>query len=128
MRWLLDTHTLWWAVTEPRRLGLRVRHVLEVAAAGEIGIPSVVIVELGRLIDAGDLNLDIRPSDMFTPFLARHPVLPTSLDAAIKAPRLNLPHGDPFDRLIVAEAIVRRVPLLTKDANIADSGLVSVIW
>lgn len=109
-------------------LDLRARQITEAAAAGEIGVPSAVIIELGRLIDAGDLDLLARPSDVFAPFLARHPVLPASLEAALKAPRLNLPHADLFDRLIVAEALARRVPLLTKDGNITDSGLVPVVW
>lgn len=36
--------------------------------------------------------------------------------------------ADPFDRLIVAEALVLRVPLITKDSNITDSGVVRVVW
>ena len=46
----------------------------------------------------------------------------------MKAPVLALPHADPFDRLIVAEAIVLGVPLITKDGNITDSGVVRVVW
>ncbi|MEY3773408.1 MAG: hypothetical protein RLZZ129_188 [Verrucomicrobiota bacterium] len=128
MKWLADTHALFWAVVDSRRLGAEARHIIATALPGEIGVPSAAIMELGRLIDAGTTDFAMRPSDAFASFLSRHPVHPTSLDAAIKAPRLNLPHGDPFDRLIVAEAIVHRVPLLTKDANITDSGLVDVIW
>jgi PIN domain nuclease of toxin-antitoxin system len=128
MKWLADTHALFWAVVDSRRLGFEARHIMLTAKSAEIGIPSAAIMELGRLIDAGTTDFAMRPSDAFASFLSRHPVLPVSLDAAVKAPRLNLPHGDPFDRLIVAEAMVRGVPLITKDANIADSGLVPVIW
>lgn len=55
-------------------------------------------------------------------------VLPTSLEAALKAPVLALPHPDPYDRLIVAEALVLGVPLITKDGNITDSDVVRVVW
>ncbi|MBC8010820.1 MAG: hypothetical protein H7067_12080 [Burkholderiales bacterium] len=55
-------------------------------------------------------------------------MLPASLEAAIAAPVLPLPHGDPFDRLTVAEALALRVPLITKDGSITDSGVVRVVW
>ena len=41
---------------------------------------------------------------------------------------LALPHPDPYGRLIVAEALVLGVPLITKDGNITDSGIVRVVW
>lgn len=127
--YVLDTHALAWSVLEPVRLGQRARRVLGVAAPGEIIIPSAVIIELGRLIDEDKINLQGRlPSAVFGPALDYHGVAPTTLDAAIKARHLDLPHADPFDRLIVAEALVRRVPLITKDGNITDSGLVPIIW
>ena len=69
-----------------------------------------------------------RPSDVFSGALAYNAVLPTSLDAAIKAPVLGLPHPDHYDRLIVAEALTLGVPLITKDGNITDSGVVRVVW
>ena len=128
VRYILDTHALVWAATDPDRLGAAADHIISTAAPGEIGIPSALIIELGRLIDEDAVVLTGRPSDVFAPILARHPVLPMSLDAAIKAPRVNLSHKDPYDRLIVAEALVRGVPLITKDSTITDSGLVRVIW
>jgi PIN domain nuclease of toxin-antitoxin system len=44
------------------------------------------------------------------------------------APTLALPHGDQFDRITAATAKVHRLPLITKDANLADAGLVSTYW
>jgi len=41
---------------------------------------------------------------------------------------LNLPQSDPFDRIIVASAQHHALPLLTRDQNISDSGLVKVVW
>jgi PIN domain nuclease of toxin-antitoxin system len=114
---------------EPDRLGAKARKAIATAAPGEIGIPSAVIHELGRLITDDDIELGgRRPSDVFGPTMDFHGVRPTSLEAALKAPVLALPHGDPFDRLIVAEALVLGVPLITRDGNITDSGIVRVIW
>jgi PIN domain nuclease of toxin-antitoxin system len=125
----LDTHALIWAVLAPERLGLGARRIIFNAARGELAIPSPVIIELGRLIDADKLDLgSSSPADIFGETLAYHVVTPMSLDAAVRAPRLALPHGDPYDRMIVASALDLGLPLLTKDGNISDSGLVRVIW
>jgi PIN domain nuclease of toxin-antitoxin system len=55
-------------------------------------------------------------------------VLPITLEIALAAPALALPHGDQFDRIITATAKVHRLPLVTKDANITDSSIVTTVW
>ena len=87
-----------------------------------------MIEELGRLINEDAFTLHGRPSDVFAAALEYHGVIPMSLNAAIAAPVLRLSHSDPYDRLIVATALDLGVPLLTKDGNITDSGIVRVIW
>lgn len=111
------------------RLGPGARRIIESAGPRELAIPSAAIMELGRLLDAGKIDLGSRrPSSVFEQALTYNAVLPTSLEAALKAPVLALPHPDPYDRLIVAEALVLGVPLITKDGNITDSGIVRVAW
>jgi PIN domain nuclease of toxin-antitoxin system len=128
-RYVIDTHALVWFVLAPEKLGANARKAIANAARGEVSIPSAVIYELGRLIAEDDIELGgRRPSDVFGPTLDFHGVRPASMDAALKASVLGLPHGDPFDRLIVAEAVALNVPLITKDGNITDSGIVRVIW
>jgi PIN domain nuclease of toxin-antitoxin system len=128
IRGVLDTHALVWAAQDPDRLGTAARRLIDSAAPGELVVTSHSVVELGRLIDEGTVEVDGRPTDWFAPVFRRFPVLPASLNAAIAAPVLRLPHADPFDRLIVAEALSLRVPLITKDGNITDSGVVRVVW
>ena len=129
VKYVLDTHALVWSVLSPDRIGTRALRVIESAGPGELAVTSATVMELGRLIAAGKIELDTRrPSELFDDALAYNAVIPASLEAAIKAPVLGLPHSDPYDRLIVAEALVLRVPLITKDGNITDSGIVRVIW
>ena len=128
IRYLLDTHAFVWELQNPDKLGKKARQIIETAADGEIVLSSHSIVELGRLIEAGSIMVSGRPSEWFLPAFRRFPVIPATLEAAMKAPVLALPHSDPFDRLIVAEALVLGVPLITKDGNITDSGVVRVAW
>ena len=55
-------------------------------------------------------------------------MLPISLEAGLLAPSLALPHGDKFDRIITATAKIHKLTLITKDANITDSGIVLTLW
>jgi PIN domain nuclease of toxin-antitoxin system len=57
-----------------------------------------------------------------------YPPLPITAEIAVLALDLELPHGDPFDRTIVATAGYHGLPLLTRDRNITASGLVKVLW
>lgn len=100
-----------------KKLGAKARRIIDYAAPGTLGIPAAVVIELGVQ----------RSSDFFAPFFAQCPQIPVSINAAIRAPVLRLPHTDPYDRLIVATALDLGVPLITKDGNITDSGIVQVV-
>lgn len=128
IRYVLDTHTLVWMALTPDRVGRRARKILEESSPEIIGIPATVVRELGLLLALDKIEVKGSPVNVFAPVLARWPQVPISLRAALKAPVLGLPHGDPYDRMIAATAWDLDVPLLTKDGNITDSGVVKVIW
>ena len=128
VRYLLDTHTLVFFVLTPHKLGPKARKIFAQAHPGELAITSTTVAELGQLIYGDKIEFEGNPADVFGPVLASLVQVPLSLSAALKAPALRLPHGDPADRLIVAAALDLGVPLVTKDGNITDSGTVRVIW
>lgn len=55
-------------------------------------------------------------------------VIPIKPEIARLTITLELPHGDPFDRVIAATAKAHRIPLLTRDRSIKDSGVVETVW
>ena len=55
-------------------------------------------------------------------------LLPISLDHATSVEDLAQHHKDPFDRLIVSAARALDATLITRDATIAESGLVRAVW
>lgn len=128
VRYLLDTHAVVFMALEPRRLGTKAHKIVTTARAGELGITATTAAELGQLIHGDKIEFEGKPDEVFGPVLASLVQVPLSLSAALKAPALALPHGDPADRLIVAAALDLGVPLVTKDGNIADAGIVRVIW
>lgn len=128
VRYLIDTHAFLWASLDDRKLGTKVRRLLTNTADGEIGLCDSSLMEIGHLIHNDKITLPGRPGDYLASMLSHVSVLPTSVEAAILAPALPLPQGDPFDRIIVATAKTLGIPLLTRDAAIAASGLVKVVW
>jgi PIN domain nuclease of toxin-antitoxin system len=114
MRLLLDTHVvLWWIEDDPRLSSdvaalLRSEPDVFVSSASiwEIAIKQV----LGKLEGPGDL-----PERSLT---AQFPVLDMTARHGIVAARLPLHHGDPFDRMLVAQAITEELTLVTRDRRV----------
>ena len=131
IKYLLDTHAFVWAADpkDLKKLSSKARRVVENTAPGALAISDATIIEIGYLLHNGKLDYGLRRADeVLAPALAKIPRIPISLNAAIRSHALPLPHGDPHDRLIVATALELGVPLITKDSNITDSGIVPVIW
>ena len=119
MRLLLDTCTFLWIAGGSRQLSARAREVfgdpgndvfLSAASAWEIALKH----RLGRL------PLPVGP-EMFVPAQrAAHGIEPLGIEeeAVLHLPRLPDIHRDPFDRILVAQAIVGGLVLLTPDQTI----------
>jgi PIN domain nuclease of toxin-antitoxin system len=124
----LDTHAVIWSVTADPRLGSRARNVISEGAKGKLLVPDVVLLEISMLLRRGRIVLK---GDGIT-FLSRveelFEIVPINARIADLAAQLELPHGDPFDRVITATAKVNGTPLLTRDRAITDSGVVEIVW
>lgn len=127
-RVLLDTHVLlWWLFDDPR-LSKRARDVIRSAdtavlvssASGwEIGTKH----RLGRLPEAMEVVHDLPPLLR----RSRMEVLPIALEHALAAGMLPGPHRDPFDRMLIAQARLERLPIVTNDPVFARYE-VDVVW
>ena len=78
---------------------------------------------LGRLPSAGALALDIAGAVASQDFEG----LPITLEDAIRAGALSGPHGDPFDRMLIAQAIARNLVLVSNESQFDVYG-VSRLW
>ena len=120
MKLLLDTHLLLWAANEPKRLPKAARELIQnreneilfsAASLWEIVIKS----SLGRQ----DFRVDAR-------LLRRglldngYTELPITSEHAVNVDHLPPTHKDPFDRILVAQAMVEGVLLLTNDRKLLD--------
>ena len=120
MRLLLDTHVLLWWLADDARLGVEARtaiadggaHVaVSAASAWEIAIKQ----RLGRLRAPDDLAAQ----------LAQHRFVPLAVTVphALRAGALPPVHNDPFDRMLVAQAELEGLTVVTRDASIGRYGV-----
>lgn len=125
----IDTHAVVWYLSKPKRLGRAAARLLREANAGRavIDIPAIVAVELSVIRDAGRTTLGVLELEALLAAQPAFRLLPMDF-AQAKELALLQTMGDPFDRMVVAAARTRGVPLLTADVEIQHSALVDVIW
>lgn len=116
MRILLDTHVWLWMLTEPARLGDAARALLE-DAEHTLHLSAASTWEIAIKYALGRLPLPEPPAAFVTGRLARDGVLPLPIEHRHAAHVAELPphHRDPFDRLLVAQARLEEMTLVTAD-------------
>ncbi len=128
MTYLLDTHALVWALVSPERLSAAAREAVEdtsneVWVSAASGWEIATKVRLGRWPEARPLT------DALPRFVRRLRAaeLPVSLEDGVLAGQMEWEHRDPFDRMLVAQALARGLRIVTRDAAITDHA-VSTLW
>jgi PIN domain nuclease of toxin-antitoxin system len=118
MRVLLDTHLLLWALVQPSKLSKAVRKQIE---AAEVFASAASIWEICIKSALGNLKAD--PNEVLEAIEpAGFGILPISGLHAVKVAALPPIHRDPFDRMLVAQALVEPMTLLTNDRALAGYG------
>ena len=116
-RLLLDTHVVLWWLSDDRRLGEEARHLIanpgnyvavsaasvwEMAIKSSIGKLSVPANVTGAVLDCGFAPLGI------------------SMEHAAQVGELPLVHRDPFDRMLIAQAQMEKLELMTRDTGLGE--------
>jgi PIN domain nuclease of toxin-antitoxin system len=119
MRLLLDTHVFLWVAAGSRRLKSRPRAMIE--AADEVFVSSASIWEIAIKVRLGKLTADV---DGLVSAIVESGFteLPVRASHAAGVAGLPLHHTDPFDRLLVAQALWEPLQLLTADRVLARYG------
>lgn len=128
MKTLLDTCTFLWLVRGDHHLSSTVRAVIS-DPTNEVFLSAVSAWEIGVKFGLGKLSLPIEPIFFIPRERKRHRLasLPIDESASLIASGLPLHHKDPFDRLLVGQALSRGLTLLTPDPLIAQY-TVPLVW
>jgi PIN domain nuclease of toxin-antitoxin system len=127
MRFLLDTHTLLWWVTAPEVLPQFLRVFLD-DPSNELLLSVAVPWELAIKTNTGKLDAHQILCDIESGQLKMElEVLRAEISHVIRAGLLPLHHRDPFDRLLAAQALDLRIPIVSRD-RVFDLYGVKRIW
>ena len=128
MNILLDSHTLVWAFLKDHRLSPRARRILT-SGTDHFHISVVSLWELSIKITIGKLRT-IGSSIAYFRDECREQgiqIVPLKVDHIIRAESLPLHHRDPFDRLLIAQALEENLAVLTNDA-LFKTYPIKVLW
>lgn len=129
MTYLLDTHALLWALTDPSRLGPEARQVVS-SRRTSLTVSAVSAWEIATKQRLGKLP----QADVLVGAYSRHldrlnaAPLQISEEHALLAGGLGWSHRDPFDRMLAAQAMIESLTLITNDAAFTDLSGVAVVW
>ena len=128
MRILLDTHTFLWMIFGDERLNETVRTQIG-SPQNEVLLSVATLWEIAIKTSLGKLELTIPFEKIIEEQLDMYAfqVLPISFTALVAVSTMPFHHRDPFDRLLVAQAIVEDVPIITRD-SVFSSYPVKVLW
>lgn len=129
MRLLLDTHVALWSLVAPRRIPAPVRERI-VSPGNEVFVSVAVIWEIAIKHSLGRGDLPAMPSaEAIEAFdAAGYALLDVTARHAAAVETLPLLHGDPFDRLIVAQALAEPMRLVTADRRLAAYSDTVIAW
>jgi len=126
MRLILDTVTFIWAVSAPERLSRAAMSALRkstvVREVSVVSLTEIAVKQTRGKLTFGKANAITGVADL------RLRVLPYSEEHAFRLFDLPAHHADPFDRQIIAQALVEHVPVVTPDESFSLYKGLRVIW
>ena len=113
MKLLLDTHTFLWALSEPNRLSKKQITAME-DPTNKVYVSSISITEIAVTASLGKLELSFDPIDAAE--RSGFEMLDFSAKDALLLKDLPFHHRDPFDRMLITQAISRKLIFVTQDS------------
>ena len=128
MRLLLDTHTFLWLVTDNPKLSAQAKAIF-LDPGNELLVSAVAGFEVAVKYSLGKLDLAEPPRDFMKNRLRNNALdeFPVHLRHTYRLSHLPSHHRDPFDRLLVAQALEEDIPLLSSDTALDAYG-VERVW
>jgi PIN domain nuclease of toxin-antitoxin system len=126
-KYLIDTHVLLWLSLEPENIPAK---ALEILTSGKVVYFSYASVwEMAIKIKSGKLEIGASLKDFVQKAIVRHclELMPITLQHLYYTDNLENHHRDPFDRLLIAQAAVEQIALISAD-KIIDSYNIQRIW
>ena len=119
MNLLLDTHVALWAITDSPRLPLSARQLIA-SPKNTVWVSAAVVWEIAIKHSLGRGDMPVSGADALGYFQAAgYRILAVEAEHAVAVEGLAAHHHDPFDRLMIAQALVEPMRLMSHDGVVA---------
>ncbi len=119
MNLLLDTHIALWAITDSPKLSQKARDLIQ-SPTTTVWVSAASIWEIAIKHALGRGDMPVSSSDAVRYFQeSGYRFLPVEAEHAVAVEELPAHHQDPFDRILVAQALVEPMRLITHDSRVA---------
>jgi PIN domain nuclease of toxin-antitoxin system len=128
VRVLLDTHALLWFSLDDTRLSICAKSTM-MDRNNDLLVSPATLWEVAIKVSLGKYELEEEFTSFFSRVLAGYNItlLPVAIEHAAAVTRLPFHHRDPFDRMLVAQAIFEDIPIVSAD-RLLDAYSVTRIW
>ena len=119
MKVLLDTHSFLWFVLDDPKLSATARQVIE-SGANEICISPAGFWEIAIKVSLGRYHLNTTFETFWSTAIQKNDVTVVPIEVGHVARLVSMPfhHKDPFDRLLVAQAMAEQIPLVSVESRL----------
>ena len=114
MKIIIDTHIFLWAISEPEKLSKKKKKAIK-TLANTIYVSSITITELMIKASIGKLQIDFDP--IMIAKESGFEILDFSGEDALALQKMPFHHKDPFDRMLISQAINRKFYLMSDDSK-----------
>lgn len=128
MQYLIDTHTLIWSAEHDPRFSRKAEAIF-FDDDNKIYVSVASFCEMAIKINLGKLQLEDPLSVFIEQFVLKNDIIVLPVYAEHTLPLVHLPphHKDPFDRIIIAQAMTHNMPVISKD-DVFDLYPITRIW
>jgi PIN domain nuclease of toxin-antitoxin system len=125
-QYLLDTHTYLWWLTDDQRLSQTAKAVItnpnnliyiSVISAWEVSLKQSLLKNFSVNVSLGEIFSD-----------ASFKILPIEIGHVLTLNKLPFHHKDPFDRMLIAQALTQNLPIITIDEKFNQYQDLSLLW
>ena len=128
MEYLLDTHSFLWFINGDEQLSEKAKIVISDTDATKY-ISIISFWEIAIKISLGKLSLDMTYRDLRDQVILNgFDILPLTFEHTIELTSLDFHHRDPFDRIIIAQALTEKLVVISKDENFSKYNKLQLLW
>ena len=123
MQYLLDTHVILWWFTNPKKINIKARKIIQ-DKSNDVFLSSASFWEMAIKKSLGRLTL---PHNLIEAVAADgFKILPIMPEEGLGVADLPLLHSDPFDRLLIIQAKLHDLVIITNDSKMAEYPVITI--